>query len=456
MAGYDTTFGNRDFRPVTEEQGQLQSAAQNIGEEMHGVMSELYPICRSITGDGVRKTLESLGRIAPMTIHEVASGTECFDWVVPDEWNIRDACIADESGHRIIDFRKSNLHVVGYSEPVDTTLTMEELRPHLHTRPDLPDAIPYVTSYYQRRWGFCLSENQLSEMSGGPFHVFIDATLAPGSLSYGEIVLPGRSEKEILLSSYVCHPSMANNELSGPVLTAFLAKHLMQMENRTYTYRIVFVPETIGALCYLSRNLPILRERCVGGYVLTCVGGPDDFTYLTTPDGDSLIDRTTIHTLASSGRRHRIVPYAQRGSDERQYNAPGVDLGVGSLMRSKYGNYGAYHTSDDDLDFVTPDHMSESFNAYVDCINTLEINTIARTTTLGEPNLGKRGLYPTFGAGVNNGEFVDNLLAILGHANGARDLIDIAERHNKRATDYALALSALVENQLIDQEIVSK
>lgn len=424
----------------------------DAGLQMHALMRELFPICRSITGDGVRETLRILSRHVPLEIREVPSGTACFDWTVPDEWNIRDAYVADEDGNRILDFRKNNLHVVGYSEPVDATMTLEELRPHLHSRPDMPDAIPYVTSYYSRRWGFCLSQRQVESLRPGRYRVRIDATLAPGALTYGETYLPGESEQEILLSTYVCHPSMANNELSGPVLTAFLAAELQRRAKRRYSYRIVFVPETIGALCYLSRNLDAMKDRVVGGYVITCVGGPDDFTYLLSRDGNALLDRATLHVLKATGRPHRIVSFTKRGSDERQYNAPGIDLGVGSLMRSKYHDYPEYHTSADDLDFVTADHMAQSLSAYLDCIDALEVNVVPVTQTLGEPNLGKRGLYPTIGAAIDNGAFVDNLLAILAYGDGSRDLIEIAEIHGKPVTDYADALAALADNGLVKLE----
>lgn len=431
-------------------------ATVGLGVEMHQLMRELFPICRSITGNGMRESLEILAQRLPMEIHEIPSGTACFDWKVPDEWNIRDAYIADAAGNRVIDFRKNNLHVMGYSEPVDATMTLAELKPHLHTRPDMPDVVPYVTSYYKRRWGFCLSQRHLETLTDGNYRVCIDSTLAPGSLSYGEVFVPGRSDREILLSTYLCHPSMANNELSGPVLTAFITAELLKRENLQYSYRIVFCPETIGALCYLSRNLDEMKRRTVGGYVVTCVGGPDDFTYLESRDGNALVDRSTLHTLRSTGRPHRVVSFTERGSDERQYNAPGIDLNVGSLMRSKYGDYPEYHTSADDLDFVTADQMEASFMAYIDCLDTLEANMVPRSLTLGEPNLGKRNLYPTLGAGVDNGEFVDNLLAILAYADGCRDLIEIAELHGKSVADYSEAVAALTANDLIEQEIVNR
>jgi aminopeptidase-like protein len=428
-------------------------SAAGSGVEMHRLMRELFPICRSITGHGMRESLDILGRRLPLKIYEIPSGTECFDWTVPNEWNIRDAYVADLAGNRVIDFQKNNLHVVGYSEPVDTTMTLEELRPYLHTRPDMPDVVPYVTSYYRRRWGFCLSQAQLETLTEGDYRVCIDSTLAPGSLTYGEIFIPGRSDREILLSTYLCHPSMANNELSGPVLTAFIAAELLKREQLQYSYRIVFCPETIGALCYLSRNLDEMKRNTVGGYVVTCVGGPDNFTYLESRNGDALIDRSTLHTLRSTGRPHRVVSFTERGSDERQYNAPGIDLNVGSLMRSKYGDYPEYHTSADDLSFVTAEQMEASFTAYMDCIATLEANTRPRSLTLGEPNLGERDLYPTLGAGVDNGGFVDNLLAVLAYADGKRDLIEIAELHGKSVTEYSEAVAALAANDLIEQGV---
>lgn len=434
---------------MTAAPAQAPSRATGIGAAMHSLMSELFPICRSITGPGVRETLQCLARHIPLRITEVPSGTRCFDWTIPDEWSVRDAYIADMAGKRLIDFRVCNLHVLSYSEPVDQVLTFEELRPYLYTRPDLPDAVPYLTSYYQRRWGFCLSENQKNRLGPGPFRVRIDSTLAPGALTYGEMRLEGESDEEILLSTYVCHPSMANNELSGPVLTTFLARHLMAQPQRRFTYRIVFAPETIGALCYLSRNLAALQEKVVAGYIVTCVGGPGGPTYLSSRSGDAPVDRVTRHVLAHCGEDYRLCDFTARGSDERQYGAPGVDLPVGSLMRAKYGDYPQYHTSLDDLAFVTPDQLERSFDRYVACLEALEKNRRYRVTTLGEPNLGRRGLYPTLGGQAKLPADIDAMMALLGYCDGRLDLIDIAQRHARPVWDFYPAADALVAHGLL-------
>lgn len=429
--------------------GAAAAAMSGVGREMHALMAELFPICRSITGPGVRETLRRLSQVAPMEIFEVPSGTRCFDWTVPDEWVVHDAFIAGPDGQRLIDFHVSNLHVVSYSEPVDASMSFDQLRPHLHTRPDLPDAIPYVTSYYKRRWGFCLSQRQLESLGPGPFHVYIDSKLAPGSLTYGEIRIPGDSSEEVLLSTYVCHPSMANNELSGPVVTAFIARALLDRLRLRYSYRIVFAPETIGALCYLSRHLDTLKQRVVAGYVVTCVGGNGSATYLQTRNGHTLTDRLTTHVLRHCGEPFQTRPYTTRGSDERQYDAPGVDLPVGSLMRSKYGEYKEYHTSLDDLTLVTAGQLEASLRLYLMCIEALEQNRSYRIQTIGEPNLGSRGLYPTLGAGAQADLQTETLLGLCAYCDGDHDLVDIAELHERPVWDFYPAVAALTSCGLL-------
>ena len=307
----------------------------NISSEMYSLMERLFPICRSITGDGVRETLSILKEYIPIEIKEIPSGTKVFDWEIPDEWNIKDAYVKNMDGSRVIDFKRSNLHVVNYSIPFEGELTLDELAKHLYMLPDQPDLIPYVTSYYEKRWGFCLSQNQYDALEDTIYKVKIDATLQPGRLTYADIVIPGESEKEILLSTYVCHPSMANNELSGPVLTTFLTKQLLARKKKPfYTYRIIFIPETIGSITYLSLHLDHLKRNVVAGYVVTCVGGPDQFSYLQTRAENTLVDRVTLHALMHTEDDYNVYNFLERGSDERQYNAPGIDLPVGSLIKS--------------------------------------------------------------------------------------------------------------------------
>ena len=354
-----------------------------LGEDMMDLIRRLFPICRSITGDGVRETLTILRDRIDLNIREVPSGYQAFDWTVPREWNIRDAYVKNQQGERVIDFQKSNLHVLNYSAPVSEFMTLEELRPHLYTRPDLTDAIPYLTSYYEERWGFCLSQNHLDALPDSRYEVVIDSSLTDGHLTFADSILTGSSNREILFSTYVCHPSMANNELSGRVLLAFLYDILSRWERR-HTYRFVYAPETIGALVYLSQEGEHLRGHLDAGYVATCVGDAGPFTYKRSWRGDTKADKVAEHCLKhlDGGQPVDVVDFFPLGSDERQYCSPGFDLPVGSLMRTMYGSFPQYHTSLDNLDFVSAEGMAGTLKAYLRLAQVHELNGILRWTPL--------------------------------------------------------------------------
>lgn len=422
----------------------------SIGEEMYQLATELFPIDRSLTGDGVRRTLAILRRELPdMTIHEIPSGTQVFDWTVPKEWAIRQAYIEDENGNRIIDYKDLNLHVMGYSLPVDRFVDLEELKQHIYVQKGQPDAVPYVTSYYVPRYGFCMSERQRDSLLPGQYHMVIDSELFDGSLTYGELIIPGREEKEILISTYVCHPSMANNELSGPVLATALAKKIAAQTDRKYTYRFLWIPETIGSITYLSQHLDHMKKHTIAGFVLSCVGDDRTYSYVPSRDGDTLADRAARNVLSFHYPEYKRYSYLNRGSDERQYNAPGVDLPVCVVCRSKYVEYPEYHTSLDDLNLISPSGLQGAYDVYEAIINAIEYNAFYRIKCLCEPQLGKRGMYP----GVSQkGSYdaVKSMVDFIAYADGKRDLIDISNTIQVPVSHLIPVIIKLTEADLLE------
>ena len=397
----------------------------------------------------MRKTLKYIQDILPeLKIYSVSSGAQAFDWTVPNEWIIHDAFIADESGERIVDYQKHNLHILGYSEPVDKWLTLDNLDSHLFSLPDQPNGIPYVTSYYERRWGFCLTHNQRKTLQPGNYHVVINSDLKPGIMNYGELILPGDSVKEVFLSTYICHPSMANNELSGPVVTTALARWLSSLERRRYTYRIVFIPETIGSIVYLSRNLDHLKQQVIAGFNITCIGDDRCYSYLPSRDGNTFSDRAALHVLMHIDPEFNRYTWLDRGSDERQYCAPGIDLPIATIMRSKYGEYPEYHTSLDDLSLVTSSGLEGGFTALKKTLEIIEKNVCPKTTVLGEPQLGKRGLYPKLST-KTSGEQVRAMMNLISYCDGQNSLLEIAELIEEPFWELVPIVEKLVDNGLL-------
>jgi aminopeptidase-like protein len=417
------------------------------GREMHRFAGELYPICRSITGDGIRRTLARIQNRIPLETFEVPTGTKVFDWTVPKEWNIRDAYIGVPGGKRVVDFRESNLHVLNYSVPVRATMRLDQLKSHLFTIPEQPEWIPYRTSYYKEDWGFCLSYNRLCELEDREYEICIDSTLSDGHLTYGECYLPGRSTEEILISCHACHPSLANDNLSGLSVATFLAEFLSGRDLR-YSYRFLFIPGTIGAITWLARNREAAR-RVRNGLVLTCIGDAGGFHYKKSRRGNAEIDRAVAHILAHYGESAEISEFSPYGYDERQYCSPGFNLAVGCLMRSAWGSFPEYHTSADNLDFIQPSKLAGSLRICAAIVDVLENNRHFRNLSpYCEPQLGRRGLYHSKGGVAITAE-INARLWVLNLSDGGHSLLDIAERSRLPFSLISEAAGLLLENGLL-------
>lgn len=426
------------------------------GRRMYRFAEKIFPYTRSITGEGVRQTLSDIEEYiassgTKLKISDIPSGTQVFDWTVPKEWKIREAYIEDENGDHIIDMKESNLHVLGYSTPVDEWVDLDELKRHIYVEENQPDVIPYVTSYYKERFGFCMSKNKLDSLKDGRYHRYIDSELFDGVLNYAEAIIPGDSDEEIMFSTYFCHPSMADNECSGPALAAELINTIASMDHRRYTYRFVFVPETIGSITYLSQNdhVAYLQKHLKAGFVLSCVGDDNDYSMIHSRYADTYADRVLLNVLRYK-EKHTIYGFDKRGSDERQYNAPGVDLPVVCFCRSKFGEFAEYHTSADNMDFVSKEGFQGAYDAMMEAVNILEKNARYRMKVLCEPQLGKRGLY----SDISRKGIYDTILVqrdVISYCDGKNDLLDLSERIGVPVSDIIDIIDRLKANDLLEE-----
>lgn len=421
----------------------------SIGQSMYQLAERLFPICRSLSGNGFRESLQILTKgLKDFRTYEIPTGAQVFDWTVPKEWNIRGGYIETLDGKRIIDFKDTNLHVMGYSTPIDAVISRKELLEHVYTQPDQPDWIPYVTSYYKERWGFCMSEKQKQTLMEEKYHIVIDSDLKEGSLTLGDIVIKGETDEEIMFTTYLCHPSMANNELSGPVVWRALIDYVLALRKRRYTYRFVINPETIGSIAYLSRNLDVLKKNLIAGFVLSCVGDNRTYSYVESKYCNTLADRVVRNVLSYHYPEYKTYSFLKRGSDERQYCSAGVDLPVCGICRSKYAEYPEYHTSADDMSLISPEGLQGAYEVCTKIINALEYNAHYIMTCKGEPQLGKRGLYPT----TSQKGLVDEVLALIdfiAYADGQGDLIEISNTIGVPVDTLIPIVDKLTEHQLL-------
>ena len=423
-----------------------------IGNEIHKFARELWPINRSITGDGIRETLQRISKHLPtLEVKSVPSGTRVFDWTVPKEWSVKEAYIVTPSGKKICDFSKNNLHLVGYSVPFEDSVGLDELKKHLYTLPDQPNAIPYITSYYKERWGFCITQEQFDTLENGTYKVVINSTLFDGELNYGELLIKGKSDKEIFLSTYICHPSMANNELSGPTVVTFLAKWLKEISETDYSYRIIFIPETIGSITYLSRNYKDMKNKTFAGFNVSCVGDDRSYSYLPSRNGKTISDLIAKHVLKWTDANYVEYSWFDRASDERQYCAPGIDLPIASILRTKYGVYPEYHSSLDDLEnVVTPQGLNGGYWAIRKAIEAIEKNKKYKVTVLCEPQMGKRELCPTLSTKESVVLKNSLMMDFISLCDGQSSLVEIAETLNVPIWKLYDMVDKLKSHSLID------
>ncbi|MEZ5082520.1 MAG: DUF4910 domain-containing protein [Bacteroidales bacterium] len=422
--------------------------AEEKGEELYALIRKLYPICRSITGEGVRETLTHLSKIIPLEIHEIPTGTEVFDWHIPEEWNIRDAWIKNSKGEKIVDFNRSNLHVLNYSTPVDKRLNLKELKEHLFTLPDQPELVPYRTSYHTRQWGFCLSHKQMENLPEDEYSVFIDSTISNGSLTYGEYFIKGATDEEVLITCHICHPSLCNDNLSGISIATYLAEWL-SIKDSVYSYRFLFIPGTIGSITWLSRNEHNVH-KIKHGLVLTLLGDPSQFHYKRTRRGDAEIDKIFEYILSTNDPQNKIIEFSPYGYDERQFCSPGFNLPVGRLSRKPHGEFPEYHTSDDNLEFVKPKFLGESMKLLLEVIFVIENNrTYKNQNPKCEPQLGKRGLYKSIGGQSSQKDFQMALLWVLNFSDGQHSLLDITTKSGLDFKIIKIAADELLKTDLL-------
>ena len=421
-----------------------------MNKEIYSFAKKIFPYPRSITGDGVRETLKEIKKINPkLKIYSIPSHSKVFDWHVPLEWKVNEAYIITPDGKKICDFKKNNLHLIGYSIPVNKIISKNQLEKNLHSLPKQPNAIPYITSYYERNWGFCISENDRKKLKNGDYKVVINTSLFKGFLNYGEILIKGKSKKEVFLSTYICHPSLANNEISGPSVLTFIAKWISSLKNRRYSYRIIFIPETIGSITYLSKNLKNMKKNTMYGFNLSCVGDDREYSYLQSKYGNTLSDKIALRVLKSKVKKFKIYNWLDRGSDERQFCAPGIDLPVCSILRTKHGMYPEYHTSLDKLGkVVTKKGLNGSYNIYKTCIEKIEKDLIPISNILCEPQMGKRGLYSNISrkSPVLKTEL---MMDVLSYCDGNSSVIDISKLCNTSPKETLEITNVLHKHNLI-------